>query len=80
MRGIICITDKIDVIVNKQKSAININISSQKQMVLKIGYCRTPKIVFRKSLNSEPALDFSFFLIEIGRNKGQWFFIETKSI
>ena len=80
MRGIICITDKIDVIVNKQKSAININISSQKQMVLKIGYCRTRKIVFRKSLNSEPALDFSFFLIEIGRNKGLWFFIETKSV
>ena len=80
MRGIICITDKIDVIVNKQKSAININIGSQKQMALKIGYCRTPKIVFRKSLNSESALDFSFFLIEIGRNKGQWFFIETKSV
>ena len=61
--------------INK-KSAINII----NKMAPKIGYCRTPKIVFRKSLNSEPALDFSFFLIEIGRNKGQWFFIETKSV
>ena len=40
----------------------------------KIAHCETPKIIFRKSLNSEPTSD-----IEISWNKGR-FFIETKSI
>ena len=33
------------------------------------------KSIFRKSLNSEPTLVFLFSFIEIGRNKGQQFFL-----
>ena len=34
----------------------------------KIDPCQTPKIIFRKSLSSEPTLVF-FSVMEIGRNK-----------
>ena len=45
----------------------------------KINPCEIPKTIFRKSLNSEPTLNFCL-LLEIGRNKGQQFFIETEWI
>ena len=58
--GIICITGKINVIVNKNKFAMNII----NKMGPKIDPCGTPKSIFRKSLNSEPTLVFCF-VIEI---------------
>ena len=56
--GIICITGKTNVIVNKSNSAINII----NKMGPKIGPSETPKSMFRKSLNSEPNLVFCFLL------------------
>ena len=69
------ITDKSDVIVNKNKSAINII----DKMGPKINPCGTPKSTFRKSLNTEPELGFCFCLLRQAEIKNSDFLSKPKT-